>query len=62
MRTECIACGKHLYTINYDELVCLNIKCERYDKSLIRHDSSLCSDEDNNLYYEPDSDETFLED
>ena len=53
MRTECVACGKHLFTINDNELVCLNTKCERYDKILIIHDE-FDTDLSDDPYYDVD--------
>jgi hypothetical protein len=51
MRTECVACGKHLFTINNNDLVCLNTKCERYDKVIRFHEEY---DDYDNYYYDSD--------
>ncbi len=50
LRTECIACGKHLFTINYNERICLNVKCEKYDKIYTIYEEDL----DDGEYYYPD--------
>ena len=36
--TECYACGQRLYTISFDGVRCLNIKCPRFDITMRIHE------------------------
>jgi hypothetical protein len=51
MQTECISCDKHLYIIDQNRRVCLNVKCKMYGKTIAMYKDDLDEDED---YYPDD--------
>jgi len=56
---ECYSCGKHMFTISFDGVRCLNVNCPRFDIIIKIHE---CQYDDNlDDDYWSDSDEDIAE-